>query len=160
MRAFRHFIVGIDFSRASRQALKEAIDMARMEDASLSIVHVLDGDVYSGEESLLSAFFDELASQTRLLNLTHKLRAFVDEFSTADLTLRLAILTGCPHERLGWMARETQADLVILGESRKDQASPPGSSAPCVALGLQGHTPIKVVPCEPHSHEDDLGECA
>jgi nucleotide-binding universal stress UspA family protein len=66
MRAFRRVLYASDFSRASRAAFARAIDLAKLNRAELTIVHVLSRAVpYVGEGYALRQVYDQMLADVR-----------------------------------------------------------------------------------------------
>ena len=57
MNKLNTILVGVDFSECSRCALEQAVRLARWNDASLSVIHVVDASV---QDDSLAEFQPEL----------------------------------------------------------------------------------------------------
>ena len=104
-------LVPMDFSEASLQALRHAVDLAAESGASLTIVHVVaagDGWLHIGREEfrdLEESLQQQAANQLRALA-----GAYVPRKMRADLEVRI----GRPAEEIVAAASESKSDLIVL----------------------------------------------
>jgi nucleotide-binding universal stress UspA family protein len=115
MTSFRRVLFATDFSAASRQAFEEAIDLSKSNGGELVIAHayqpsnLLPTDIY-----LVPAVYEELDTKLRE-NAQKKLETLVAEARRGGVPARWLILSGAPYEAIAEAAKETAADLVIVG---------------------------------------------
>jgi nucleotide-binding universal stress UspA family protein len=105
-------LVGVDFSEIAQAALKVAANLAKRMSGSLVLVHV--GDVVtSGRESRLATVrhWEELLKD-RLEGERQKLEAMREDLGIPS---RLVRVDGSPAEELARLAKEEDADLVVVG---------------------------------------------
>jgi nucleotide-binding universal stress UspA family protein len=108
---FRQIVCGVDFSKSSRAALDYAMSLAREDRAALAIVHVIDThpmyvdfappaaiDLHAWTRQASAGLHDLVAEQVRVTcNVTEVVRE------------------GRPYEEILGLARELEADLIVLG---------------------------------------------
>ncbi len=112
----RWILVGMDFSRAARQALVAARGVARERDATLLVVHVIDGQGLEEVARLAEVserVLRERIGRERRQRLAEALRAMEDD---ADPVPTESIIAwGRPFEALLKKASEISAFLIVLG---------------------------------------------
>ncbi len=137
-------VVGIDGSTSSLRAAAYALGMARRQHSRLVAVYVR-----SSPPSLLpladtggGAIATVIDSQE---SVEQELRAALAE-RLPELTVdaRLIVRSGEPYAELVGVAREVQADAVIVGRSTKTLHRIAGSLG--AKLARSGHWPVTVVP--------------
>lgn len=125
----RQIVVGIDFSEQSRRALEEAIRIARWSRATVHIVHVIDAPT---AEDIVDAagivgindvaefthphVVDFAQSVTELNLLTH-------ESDVRRVPVEVQVRVGHPYSELAAVARETGAELLVLGACGAGEAA-------------------------------------
>lgn len=109
--AFRSIVCPVDFSSASRRALRNAIHLSRRFGARLQVVHV------SRPPSLLTAFLTlgEEDAEGRRKAAALELDEFLKGFDFHRIDWERRLLEGQPAEAICQTARESQADLLVLG---------------------------------------------
>jgi nucleotide-binding universal stress UspA family protein len=99
----------VDFSEASRMALREAVRVVRQFKASLHVVFV--------EDSLLASMAVVGIGSPALPDLKEELQQFIHD--TADLDVpadpALHVLTGHPAEEIVRLADREHADVIVIG---------------------------------------------
>jgi len=111
MRAFRRVLYASDFSRASKPAFARAIDLAKLNRAELTIVHVLSRAVpYVGEGYALPQVYDQMLADVQ--SQAQKLRA---KAKASGVRAKGLLLEGIPPDRIVRTARSRRADLIVMG---------------------------------------------
>jgi nucleotide-binding universal stress UspA family protein len=113
MNQIKTILVGVDFSECSRCALEQAARLARWNDASLRVIHVVDA---SALENSLTQFQPEL-DEWRRLNREHAIRRLADwarDAGAPDGHTR-EVMNGVPLDVLLHESRSRHADLLVLG---------------------------------------------
>ncbi len=107
----KHILVTTDFSECSRMALKQAIAVARLHAADLSILHLMPPEpiIYSALEA---ADYSSEADQERLLPLIEKLE---EEDGIASISHQFLVERGPLEEVLERVVRDRQISLLMLG---------------------------------------------
>lgn len=107
-------LVGTDFSDAADQALDIGIAYARVLAAVLDIVHVISAPVM-----VLPPPLELVAFPTLFPDLPRRLQESLDERAArarkAGLTCTTSLLEGPPHIEIVRHARDTNADLIVVG---------------------------------------------
>lgn len=107
----KHILVTTDFSECSRMALKQAIAVARLHGADLTILHLMPPEpiIYSALEA---ADYSSEADQERLLPLIEKLE---EEDGIASISHQFLVERGPLEEVLERVVRDRQISLLMLG---------------------------------------------
>ena len=106
-------MVGVDFSECSRCALEQAVRLARWNDASLSVIHVMDSSLRDSSLAELQSELDQLWR----LNREHAIGRLADwtrEAGAPDGHSR-EVMNGTPLDVLLQESRSRHADLLVLG---------------------------------------------
>ncbi|MBC8258535.1 MAG: universal stress protein [SAR324 cluster bacterium] len=121
MPPFKQILVPTDFSDDSVRAMEYSIDVARQNQAKLSVIHVMDNYYqhnmeYGGGPGL------ELAKQLRvemLETLETELGAFIQRFALEGLSCQYKLLEGNPSTEIIEYVAENSFDLVVIGSHGK-----------------------------------------
>lgn len=114
MAPFRKILVPVDFSAHSEEALRVALEMAHMFDASVTLTTVFQAPIYSLPEGAFLAFPTEFANATiaarkSLEDLAAKARA------TSTAPIATEMLEGVPFRAIIGFARSNEFDLIVMG---------------------------------------------
>jgi nucleotide-binding universal stress UspA family protein len=144
---FRHILHPTDFSRASAKAFATALDLARANDAALTIVHVLTPIVpVAGEAYVLPETYERIESAARAA-AQKQLDRLGRSAQSAGVRAAGALLTGAPHDQIVRAARSRRADVVVLGTHGRtglarlflgSVAARVAALAPCPVLTVRG----------------------
>ncbi len=113
MQSYRHLLLAVDFSSTDALVVERAVDLAKLYQADVSIVHVVDNlpMVEPGYE-LVNSLDLELAelltrrAQTELSKLAERL-----SIAEQDCYLQM----GRPVSEITALAEEKQIDLIVIG---------------------------------------------
>ena len=113
MTTYQHLLLALDFSESDQETVQKAQDFARLMQAKLSLIHVLDNipmpDTPYGTEILLNADVEE-----ELLDINKgKLLAWGEKLGVALENLWL--VWGIPKQEMTRIAKEQAVDLIIVG---------------------------------------------
>lgn len=100
-------LVPIDFSEASKEALKRAAQLARHHNALMTLLHVETGLVPCYDEQL------GVLEPNRMMQLM-KIQAMVSN-EDATFTLRNVVTYGDPATEILACARTNNTDLIVMG---------------------------------------------
>lgn len=132
MTLYQHIIVGLDLSEESPQVVAKAAALAQACDATLNIAHVIEPltFAYGGDMPVdLSEVQEQL--QLKAEQELRRLAGLVD-FPIAQQH----VLVGQPATELQYLAKDQQADLIIVGShGRKGFALLLGSTSNSVLHG-------------------------
>jgi universal stress protein A len=112
MADYRQILVAVDFSTESRVVVNKALDIARRNNAGLSLIHVVEytGSVYAGDIPLP----EDLELDQRLADQAKgQLEAMAAELGIAESARIVEI--GVPKREIVRIAGEQGADLIVIG---------------------------------------------
>jgi len=115
-------IVGVDGSKYSEKALDEAIELAKMHNAGLKIVHVFDGAIHAGD---IRIPFERRNAQN-ILQIDEKSKKFFEELlkqyaekalqaGIKDVLAKSIIVEGSAGAGLVLEAEDEGARMVVVG---------------------------------------------
>lgn len=137
--AFRRIITGVDFSEGSRDAIRQALHVARQDNAHVHFVHVFSGSW--GRSAVIPDAWEvsgETASQYRQA-LEGRLREFVGDVSGSQA--RFGVVEAGSHGHgLAEYALRFRADLLVLGSKGR-------SNLAYVMLGTTVERLLREIPC-------------
>lgn len=116
--ALDQILVATDFSPACDRALELAIVVARLQDAELRLLHVIDLPEETSLESLLSNRDEYRENRDRLEEEAHtQLGRLTQELSTVDLPKppRTYLLRGDPSTVIQEQVEQLKIDLLVMG---------------------------------------------
>jgi nucleotide-binding universal stress UspA family protein len=114
-------LAAMDFSDVSRQAVEQALWLARQSAATLYVLHVID------ERDTPEDAFDRLSAGTSRQSLRRQIRAqtkdrleeFIDQITAGDaaagVTIEPRLTWGTPWREVVRLARNLKIDLVAMG---------------------------------------------
>jgi universal stress protein A len=112
MARYQHILLAVDFTDDSTQLIDKALELGRQNDARLTLIHVIEytGSIYSGEIPLP----EDLDIDQRLADLARKkLASLCNRHGIARENALVEI--GTPKREITRVARELEADLIIIG---------------------------------------------
>ncbi len=115
---FSHILVPVDFSPCSEEAFRVACDLARLCEAEVVVVYVIDmGAVASLNKLGLLAVPSDAAAQKRRLRHYARLqvRRLLDSEAAKGIAMKRVVLEGVPFVEIAKMARVEKVDLVVMG---------------------------------------------
>jgi len=116
MKAFKNILVGIDFSPASGNALKQASRIASADDAELTALHVI---VPSEVEDFTR--HNTIPADSIKDSFESEIRDFVErEIGIPDAAVR-EVIFGVPYHELSCWAEKHGNDLLVIGSQGSGQ---------------------------------------
>ncbi len=115
MNIYQHILLAVDLSAASKQVAVKAKQLAEMNQAKLTIVHVAElmPMVDVNYDAMQSLDYDVEINQILLSNAEKNLAAFISE---AKLNPQQQFLEqGDPRDEIIRIAEENQVDLIVIG---------------------------------------------
>jgi universal stress protein A len=109
----QHFLVPLDFSGYSTQALDYAMELAHKLQARLTLLHVIQALSMGGDDidvTLPYAYMQELDAE-----LTRCLESYLARVTAAGLTGDMVLAQGSPYHEIVETAKARQVDLIIMG---------------------------------------------
>lgn len=114
MKAFKRILVATDLSPASAAALKEAIELAKENEAALLIAHAYQPPSVVEAQSISAGVYEEWDQNIRA-EVKGRLDEIVEQTAMEGVRAEPLVLTGAPDEAITEAARFNDADLVVLG---------------------------------------------
>ncbi|MBX3410587.1 MAG: universal stress protein [Phycisphaeraceae bacterium] len=128
MNALKHIVVGLDFTPASRAALKQAVRIASWNEATLHAVHVVDHTWFQDLAAAMGLDSGRLAADVETRG--RELAAAVAAEDHPGVTIRTSVAAGAPVDMLTRTLKTDNADLLVLGvRSPVSQGKGPGPVA-------------------------------
>lgn len=109
-------LVGVDFSRPARQALVQALSLARDRDAAVLVLHVIyapDLDDFARLAQIPERGLREKLGRERRERLAEFVANMEDR--PEDVPVELILAWGHPYEVILKKASESEASLIVLG---------------------------------------------
>ena len=135
-----------DFSKASRPALKKAIELAKTMRGSLHLLHVMAPVPILGDGYISPKTYDELlisASESA----RRQMERLVKTARTAGVKATSTIVQGVPADSIVRAARAKHADVIVMGTHGRtgfsrfllgSVASRVVATSPCPVLTVRG----------------------
>lgn len=114
MKRIRNVLFATDFSRASRQAFRQALAMAEGRNATLWIAHVLPDAPLVVGGAAVPLMYQEMDDFLRR-DSEKRLGALAKSARRSGARTRTLLLRGIPHEAVRRAVRKSRADLVVVG---------------------------------------------
>ena len=113
MNQLKTILVGVDFSECSRNALEQAVRLARWNNAGLRIIHVMPPALLNSGGEELQSTLDELRGRMR----EHAIARLADWAAEAGAPAGHSreVINGVPLDVLLTESRSKDADLLVLG---------------------------------------------
>jgi len=111
----RRILFATDFSKASRKAFTTAVQAAKREHATLSIVHALAPYLpITADQYIKPDMWDQIDRDSRRWATRH-LHALAAKAKTAGVRAQTFLLDGIPAKEIQRFAKRQHADLLIVG---------------------------------------------
>jgi nucleotide-binding universal stress UspA family protein len=106
----RHIVCPLDFSEASKEALRYALSLAERSGARLTVLHVIEWPEL-WHPRVASAEYERFVEE----EATRQLRDVVPKDARTWCRVEERVLAGSPWKRILGLAAEEAPDLVVLG---------------------------------------------
>jgi nucleotide-binding universal stress UspA family protein len=137
---YHRILLAFDGSQAGREALRQGEDLARLCGAEVVLLAVVVGQIgVAPAEAIASAeviALEHRATQQLLDEGAHMLRQ-------AGLSVRTSLRAGHPAEEIGRAARDTRADLIVVGH--REQGTLARWWGGSTGASLLAHAPCSVL---------------
>ena len=116
-RLFTKILVPVDFSRCSEEAFRIALSFAKLFQADVLLLHVVDTKSLDALNRLGLALPSDAKKQKKQLHHQARLNArqLLAWDEAKEVTVRRLLAEGCPFEEIARTARVEEADLVVMG---------------------------------------------
>jgi universal stress protein A len=114
MKAYQNVLIAIDFSESADQVIERALDIAKQNNAKVSLLHVVDHlpPLGFGEEPLIAP--DWMIPEQQLMDEAKKsLNNFASKYSLQSSEQQVAL--GTPNVEVVRIAEEKSIDLIVVG---------------------------------------------
>jgi nucleotide-binding universal stress UspA family protein len=143
--AYTTIVAAVDFSTASDHAVERAAEVAAGTGATLTLVHVVPGALAaSTPDSLYPGALDYQHLLVR--DAWRRLQEPTPELGIPDATVRARVLTGDPATEVSRFAEASQADLIVVGLTRRGTLSRAVFGATAARLVRLASQPVLIVP--------------
>lgn len=115
MSIYQHILLAVDLSAASKQVAIKALELAKINQSKLTIVHVTEmmPVIDVNYDTMQAVEFDAELNQVLLGNAKKNLAAFIAELNLNPQQQFLE--QGDPRDEIIRIAEENQVDLIVLG---------------------------------------------
>ena len=116
-RLFNKILVPVDFSPCSEEAFRIALSFARLFQAELLLLHVVETKNLDALNRLGLALPSDAQKQKKRLHHYARLNArqLLAWEEAKGVTIRRLVAEGCPFEEIARTARVEAVDLVVMG---------------------------------------------
>ena len=121
MDQLNNILIATDFSPCANSALKQAIRMAKLNDAQLHILHAIDSGITFELAETLETSLTEIRDQL-IHSARHEIEALLKPH---DLEAKVEIQIGTQIEQVVTHARRVNADLLVVGEHSEQSDNAP-----------------------------------
>ena len=116
MKRIRRILYATDYSKASEPALQQAVDLAKQNNAELTVVNVIEpvmpyvaGDDFGGAE--LYVRLEESTTKDAESSMQKLMR----RLDRSKVKAKSLVLKGNPHEQIVKTAKSKKADMIVIG---------------------------------------------
>ena len=112
---FRQIVCGIDFSAASLQAFRHAIQTVAANGADVTLVHAIEMPPELHDRQIVAAYDVEAIRAAAELGTRSRLEAIIAGNDSAHVRVKATVVEGRAHLEVLKIASARNADLVVLG---------------------------------------------
>jgi nucleotide-binding universal stress UspA family protein len=153
MKPIRRILVPIDFSPHSAEAVAWAADLGRRYDAALELVHVHPPLSVALPEGYILQSPDQLARLLGQIDAAlDEQKAFLER-EAPGIPVATRILQGTPFVEIVRYARETDADLIVMGSHGRTGLAHALLGSVAEKVVRKAHCPVLTVRLEGHTFE-------
>jgi nucleotide-binding universal stress UspA family protein len=116
---FKNIVLAVDGSRFGAAAASEAISTAKRNKSALTVVSVVSSQAVSPMDIAFSQTQRDLVADKELKEAEENVRAIKETARNEGVAVEGFILGGVPYEAIVDMAKEKNADLIVLGSHGK-----------------------------------------
>ena len=113
---YKRILCPVDFSDISKRVLEIAADLAKRFGADLHVIHV-----FQLPATMLEAVYEDPTDMEEEIRqrLNDKLNEFVQKTKKPDVKITTGVYEGVPDVEIIKLARENQADMIVMGTRGK-----------------------------------------
>lgn len=108
----KNVLVPIDFSANSNKAFGVGHCLAKLNDANLHLIHVIDPSYYKLRPKNISDI--GFINKIRLENAKEELRKFKLEIPHSDIEIFEVLVEGIPHKEILKYAKQHNIDMIVI----------------------------------------------
>lgn len=135
-----HFLVPVDFSPYSEQALAYAMALATTLQARVTVVHVIHHLPLGVSDAPSSLPYPELYLQELETEVQQRLDALRHQIQEAGLEGEVLMTHGVPFQTIVDMARDQHVDLIVMGTHGR-------TGVHHLLLGSVAEKVVRLAPC-------------
>ena len=138
MSSYTHILKAVDFNKSSEQMLAKALDIAELNDAKLSMLHVVEYTPpldYANDPMVINW---GIADNEMLEQAKKSLQKFSKQHSLKNVDLSVEF--GRPKHVISQFVKDHQCDLVIIGSHGRHGIS--------LLLGSTANAVLHAMPCD------------
>ena len=138
MNDYTHILVSVDFSSSADKVLTRAHDIARRNNAKLSLLHVVEymPPIDYGIDPMISNW--EINNNEMLERAEQSLQKLSKQHSLENVELKVEF--GTPKHEISQFVKDQQCDLVIMGSHGRHGIS--------LLLGSTANAVLHAMPCD------------
>ena len=116
--SFRHVVVAVDFTSASRRAIEHGLTLARHSDDRITLIHVLPGSSAEVPPHLYGYAFEQ--HQDPLIeDMQRRLRTLIPEERTSQAAIDVHVVRGDAATEIAEIVDSIGADLLVVGVTKR-----------------------------------------
>ncbi len=141
----KHFLVATDFSETAQNAVKYAVELAKLTKATITLVHVYNVPVMISDAPVMPVIaFEDLQNEN--LELLKRIELEISH-SAPEVKIKCIAEAGFANNEIIELGKPGNYDLIIMGIKGHNLVSAfLGSTATAVALDAR--VPVLIVPAE------------
>jgi nucleotide-binding universal stress UspA family protein len=118
-KTLRSIVAAVDFGAAAEGAVARAVALAEKAGSRLTIVHVVPNPFSTNVPRYLHRFAAVEHWNLLTRDAWRHLQEIVLRYSTTDVSIHARVVGGDPPSGIARVAAETEADVIVLGVSRR-----------------------------------------
>lgn len=115
MKRIRKILYATDYSKASDRALEEAINLAKQNEAELSVVHVLEPIPYAGGEEFGGAELYMRLEDASKREAQASMAKLMRRLQRSKVKAKSLLLRGSAHDQIVKAAKSKKVDMIVIG---------------------------------------------
>ncbi len=137
---FKKVLVPLDFTSKNDAALRVAADLAKQNDAHVTLIHVIEKIEYADDEEITD-FYESLTQRARTM-----LRTCAEQFHRAHLPVTEEVVLGKTASTVVDYVTENQIDIVVLSSHKVNlDELPKGWATLSYQLSILCQCPVMLV---------------